>query len=71
MNNLTTFPYEVVVETPAGEEDKVYPSHVNIPQLNGTDLPIRTHELEDAVKMLGFYHSFDASIKQPCQRNDY
>ena len=35
--------------------------HAKIPQPNGIDLPIRTHELEDAVKMLGFYHSLDAS----------
>ena len=39
----------------------MYQSHVKIQQTNGTDLPIRTHELNDAVKMLGFYHSLDAS----------
>ena len=50
-----------MVETPAGEEDKVYPLHVNIPQSNGIHIPIRTHELEDTVKLLGFYHSLDAS----------
>jgi hypothetical protein len=32
MNDLSPSPYEVVVETPAGEEDKVYPSHVKIPR---------------------------------------
>ena len=52
---------EVVVETPAREEDKVYPSHAKIPQPHGIDLPIQTHELEDAVKICGFYHSLDAS----------
>ena len=61
MNDLSPSPYEVVFETPTGEEDKVYPSHVKIPQSNGINLPIRTHGLEDAVKMLGFYHSLDAS----------
>ena len=61
MNDLVTPPHEVVVETPAGEEDNVHPSHVKIPQPNGIDLPIRTHELEDAVKMLGFYQSFVTS----------
>ena len=57
MNNLPDALHKVVVETPEGEEDKVYPLHVNIPQPTGTDLPIQTHELEDAVKTLGFYHS--------------
>ena len=57
MNNLATPPYEVIVKKPAGEEDKVYSSHVKIPQPNGIDLPILTHELEDAVKMLGFYNT--------------
>ena len=60
MNNLAKSPYEVVVETPAKEEDKVCPSHAMIPQPNGTDLQIRTCELEDAVKMLGFCHSLGA-----------
>ena len=60
-NNLPDAPHEVVAETPERQEDKVYPSHVKIPQPNGIDLPIRTHELEDAVKTLGFYHSLDAS----------
>ena len=61
VNNLPAASYEVIVKTPAGEEDKVYPSNGKIPQQNGINLPIRTHELEDAVKMLGFYHSLDAS----------
>ena len=39
----------------------MYPSYVKIPQPNGIDLPIQTHELEDAVNMLGFRHSLDAS----------
>ena len=60
-NNLLTAPYEVVVETPTGEEDNVYALHVMIPHPNGTDLPIPTPELEDAVKLLGFYHSLDVS----------
>ena len=42
------------------KQGNVYPSHVKIPQPNGINLPIRTHELEDTVKMLGFYHSIDA-----------
>ena len=42
-------------------KDKVYPSHVKIPQQGEIDLPIRTHKLEDAVEMIGFYHSLDAS----------
>ena len=54
LSNLPDSPYEVVTETPEGEEDKVYPSHVKIPQPNGIDVPIWTHGLEDAVKMLGF-----------------
>ena len=37
----------------------MYPSHAKIPQPHGIDLPIQTHELEDAVKILGFYHSLD------------
>ena len=61
MKDLPDAPHTVVVATAEGEEDTVYPSHVTIPQPNGTDLPIRTHELEDAVKMLSFYHSLDAS----------
>ena len=61
MNNFATSPHGVVVETLAGEEEKVYLSHVNIPQLNGIAFPIRTHDLEDAVKMLGFKNSLDAS----------
>ena len=60
MNNLQAAPCEVVVKTPAGEVDKVYPLHANTPQPNGINLSICTHELEDAVKMLGFYHSVDA-----------
>ena len=32
--DLATSLYEVVVKTPAGEEDKVYSSHVKIPQPN-------------------------------------
>ena len=52
MNDLAIPPYEVVVETPTGETDKVCPSHVKIPQPNGIDLPIRTHELEDTEKYL-------------------
>ena len=54
MNDLPTNPCKVVVETPSGEENKVYPLHVKIPQPNGTNLPIQTHALEGAVKMLGF-----------------
>ena len=61
MNDLPDAPHEVVVETPEEEEDKVYPSHVKISQPNRIDLPIQTHELEDAVKILGSYHSLDAS----------
>ena len=55
-----TTPFKFVVETPAGYEDKVYLSHVKIQLLNGIDLPIRTHELQDAVKILGFYHFLDS-----------
>ena len=47
-------PHEVVAETPNREEDKGYPSHAKIPQPTGVDFPIWRHELEDAVKMLGF-----------------
>jgi hypothetical protein len=61
LKNLPDTPHEVVVKTPEGEEDKVYPLYIKIPQPNGTDLQIRTHELEDAVKMLGFYLSLGAS----------
>ena len=61
INNPTTPPYEVVVETTAGEEDKVYQSHAKIPQPHGINLPIQTYELEDTVNMLGFYHSLGAS----------
>ena len=53
-------PYNVVRESPEGEEDKVYPAHVKVPQPNGPGLPIQTHELKDAVKVLGFYHYLDA-----------
>ena len=38
----------------------MYSLHGKIPQPTGTDLPIRIHELKDAVKMLGVYHSLDA-----------
>ena len=34
---------------------------VKITQPHITNLSIRTHELEDVVKMLGFYYSLDAS----------
>ena len=34
--------------------------HVTVKQPDGTRQPIRTHDLEDAVKMLGFYYSLDA-----------
>ena len=61
MNNFLYAPREVIVKTPEVEKDKVYPSHSKIPTPNGIGLPIRTHELEDAVKMLAFYHSLDAS----------
>ena len=63
VNNLPAASYEVIVKTPAGEEDMVYPSHAKIPQPSGIGLPIWTHGLEDAVKMLGFYQSMDASKK--------
>ena len=68
MNDLTDTPHEVVVEIPDEEEDKVYPLHANISQLNGIDLPIRTPELKDAVKMLGFYHSLD-TLNMAISRN--
>ena len=42
-------------------ENKVYPLHFKIPQPNGTDLPIHTHELEDSINILGFCHFLDAS----------
>ena len=32
LNNLLYAHHEVIVETPEGEEDKVYPLHVNVPQ---------------------------------------
>ena len=54
---LPDAPYKVVRETSKGEEDRVYPPHVTVPQPNGPDLPIRTHKLKDAVKMIGVYHS--------------
>ena len=60
-NNLETSPYKVVVETSTGEENKVYPSHIKIPQPKRFNLPIWTQELEYAVNMLGVYHSLDAS----------
>ena len=52
VNNLANPPHEVVAETPAGVEDNGYPSHVKIPQPNGINLQIRTHELEDAERYL-------------------
>ncbi len=39
----------------------MYRLYRKVPQPNGFDLTIQTHGLEDAVKMLGFYHSLDAS----------
>ena len=44
---------------PEGCEYSV-PAHVTVKQPDGTRQPIRTHDLEDAVKMLGFYYSLDA-----------
>ena len=61
MNNLPDAPHKIVVKTSEGEEDKVCPLRVKIPQPKGIDLSVRTHELEDAVKILGLYHTLDAS----------
>ena len=44
---------------PDGSEYKA-PAHVTVKQPDGSRQPIRTHDLEDAVKMLGFYYSLDA-----------
>ena len=46
---------------PEGCEHSV-PAHVTVKQPDGTRQPVRTHDLEDAVKikMLGFYYSLDA-----------
>ena len=35
--------------------------HAKIPQSNGIYLPIMTHQVEDAVKTLGFCHTLGAS----------
>ena len=35
-------------------------AHVTVKQPDGSRKPIMTHDLEDAVKMLGFYYSLDA-----------
>ena len=37
----------------------VYPAHVTIPHPDGSRKPIKTHDLQDTVKILGFYHSLD------------
>ena len=60
MNNLAIDPYEVTVKTPTGEEDKVYPSHVKIPEPHEINFPIRAHALKEAVNMFGFYYSLGA-----------
>ena len=44
---------------PEGCEYSV-PAHVTVKQPDGSRQPIRTHDMEDAVKMLGFYYSLDA-----------
>ena len=53
----------------------MYPSYVKTPQTNGNYLTIHTYELEDAVKMLGFYHYLDASksgyTKEVIDRGDW
>ena len=40
------------------------PAHVTVKQPDGSRKPIRTHDMEDAVKMLGFYYSLDAGKSQ-------
>ena len=40
------------------------PVHVTVKQPDGSRKPIQTHDLEDAVKMLGFYYSLDAGKSQ-------
>ena len=54
LKDIPDTPHDVVVAIAEGEEDQVYPLHVKIPQPSGTDLPIRTHELENAEKCLAF-----------------
>ena len=51
---------EITIPTPEGQDDLVCPSHVSVPQPHGSSLPICTHEITNAVKMLGYYHSLDA-----------
>ena len=59
VNELPSIGHEFVVNGPNGEQPVVHPAHVTIPQPDGSNAPIRTHDLKDAVKMLGFYHALD------------
>ena len=37
--------------------DAIYPAHIIIPQLGGTEMPIITHDVTTALKMLGVHFS--------------
>ena len=39
-------------------------AHVTVKQPDGSRKPIMTHDLEDGLKMLGFYYSLDAKKSQ-------
>ena len=58
-NNLPSMGHEFVLGGPNGAQPVVLPAHVTTPQPDGSRAPIKTHDLRDAVNMLGFYHALD------------
>ena len=54
INDLPQVEHEFVVDGSNGAQPMVFPAYVTIPQSDGTETALKTHDLKNSVKILGF-----------------